>query len=83
MSEQFTNARVHIHLTPALDTTAEQMHTTRLLLNSAALHYFLEKLTPKERAEALGEYVKVLAMHGQGGQQGRSGKEKQRKGPKK
>jgi hypothetical protein len=38
------------------------MHTTRLQLNSAALWWFLNRLTAKERAEVLGEYVKVLAL---------------------
>ncbi len=83
MSEPFTNSRVHLHLTAALDAAAEQMHATRLLLNSAALYWFLEKLTTRERAEILGEYVKVLAMVGQpeqgGGEQGRGAGGKRRK----
>jgi hypothetical protein len=65
MSEQFCNARVHLHLTPPLDIVAADMHTSRLQLNSAALWWFLNKLTPEERAEILGEYTKVLAMQGQ------------------
>jgi hypothetical protein len=65
MTERFTNARVHLHLDTALDVVSEQMHTSRLTLNSAALWWFLNKLTPAERAEVLGEYVKVLAMVGQ------------------
>jgi hypothetical protein len=60
--ERFTNARVHEWLTPALDAVTTAMHTTRLQLNSAALWWFLNRLTPKERAEILGEYVKSLAM---------------------
>ena len=67
MPEQFTNARVHLHLDAALDAVSESMHTSRLMLNSAALFWFLEKLTPAERAEILGEYTKVLAMLGQPG----------------
>ena len=65
MPERFTNARVHLHLDAALDAASEQMHASRLTLNSAALYWFLHKLTPAERAEILGEYVKVLAMVGQ------------------
>jgi hypothetical protein len=65
MSEKFTNARVYEHLTPALDDAVTQMHTTRLQLNSAALWWFLNRLSAEERAELLGEYVKLLAMHGQ------------------
>lgn len=38
------------------------MHTTRLQLNSAALWWFLNRLTAKQRAEILGEYVKALAL---------------------
>jgi hypothetical protein len=60
--ERLTNARVHEWLTPALDAVTTAMHTTRLQLNSAALWWFLNRLTPKERAEILGEYVKSLAM---------------------
>jgi hypothetical protein len=60
--EKFTNARVHEWLTPALDTVTAATHTTRLQLNSAALWWFLNRLTAKERAEVLGEYVKALAM---------------------
>jgi hypothetical protein len=60
--EKFTNARVHEWLTPNLDAVTSAMHTTRLQLNSAALWWFLNRLTPKERAEILGEYVKALAL---------------------
>jgi hypothetical protein len=60
--EKFTNARVHEWLTPALDEVSAAMHTTRLQLNSAALWWFLNRLTAKERAEILGEYVKALAL---------------------
>jgi hypothetical protein len=65
MSERFTNARVHEWLTAALDAVVAQTHATRLQLNSAALWWFLHKLTPQERAEVLGEYVKALAMQAQ------------------
>ncbi len=60
--ERFTNARVHEWLTPALDAVTGAMHTTRLQLNSAALWWFLNRLTAKQRAEILGEYVKALAL---------------------
>ena len=60
--EKFTNARVHEWLSPGLDAIASAMHTTRLHLNSAALWWFLNRLTAKERAEILGEYVKALAL---------------------
>jgi hypothetical protein len=60
--EKFTNARVHEWLTRALDEVTTAMHTTRLQLNSAALWWFLNRLTAKERAEILGEYVKSLAL---------------------
>src|SRR5262245_32919748 len=62
--EKFTNARVHEWLTPTLDAVIDAMHTTRLQLNSAALWWFCRKLTPQQRAEILGEYVKVQAMGG-------------------
>jgi hypothetical protein len=63
-AEKFANARVHERLTPTLDHVTEAMHTTRLQLNSAALWWFCHRLTPEERAEILGEYVKVQAMGG-------------------
>jgi hypothetical protein len=62
MPENFTNARVHEWLTEALDDATAKMHATRLQLNSAALWWFLTKLSPEERAEVLGEYTKVLAL---------------------
>jgi hypothetical protein len=63
-AERFTNARVHDWLTPALDSAVDTMHTTRVQLNSAALWWFCMKLPPEERANLLGEYVKVQAMGG-------------------
>src|SRR5437588_5457453 len=62
--EKFTNARVHEWLTPTLDAVTDTMHTTRLQLNSAALWWFCRRLTAEQRAEILGEYVKVQAMGG-------------------
>jgi hypothetical protein len=62
--ERFTNARVHEWLTPEVDAVVGAMHTTRVQLNSAALWWFCRHLTAKERAEILGEYVKVQAMSG-------------------
>jgi hypothetical protein len=64
--ERFTNARVHEWLTPTLDSVTETMHTTRVQLNSAALWWFCQRLDPEERAEILGEYVKIQAMGGRG-----------------
>jgi hypothetical protein len=64
--ERFTNARVHEWLTPTLDQATETMHTTRVQLNSAALWWFCHHLEPTERAEILGEYVKVQALGGRG-----------------
>jgi hypothetical protein len=64
--ERFTNARVHEWLTPTLDRVTEVMHTTRVQLNSAALWWFCQQLGPEQRAEILGEYVKVQAMGGKG-----------------
>ena len=43
MSERFTNARVHQHLDTALDAASEAMHASRLMLNSAALFWFLHR----------------------------------------
>jgi hypothetical protein len=62
--ERFTNARVHEWLTPDIDTVVAGMYTTRVQLNSAALWWFCRRLTPEQRAEILGEYVKVQAMGG-------------------
>jgi hypothetical protein len=62
MPEPLTNARVHEWLTAALDDAVTKMHTSRLQLNSAAMWWFLTKLSPEERAEILGEYTKVLAL---------------------
>jgi len=62
--ERFTNARVHEWLTPTLDAVTDTMHTTRVQLNSAALWWFCQQLQPSERAEILGEYVKVQALGG-------------------
>ena len=62
--ERFTNARVHEWLTPTLDRITESMYTTRIQLNSAALWWFCKKLTAEQRAEILGEYVKVQALGG-------------------
>ena len=62
--ERFTNARVHEWLTPTLDHVSEIMHATRVQLNSAALWWFCQQLDPEQRAEILGEYVKVQALGG-------------------
>ncbi len=62
--ERFTNARVHEWLTPEVDAVVEAMHTTRVQLNSAALWWFCRHLTAAQRAEILGEYVKVQALGG-------------------
>jgi hypothetical protein len=62
--ERFTNARVHEWLTPEVDQVVEAMHTTRVQLNSAALWWFCRNLSAEDRAEILGEYVKVQAMVG-------------------
>jgi hypothetical protein len=64
-SQPFTNARVHGHLEDGLDATAISVRATRMMLISAALWWFLMKMTPAERAEALGEYVKERALRGQ------------------
>jgi hypothetical protein len=64
--EKFTNARVHEWLTDEIEAVTTAMHTTRIQLNSAALWWFCKRLTPKERAEILGEYVKVQALAGGG-----------------
>jgi hypothetical protein len=64
--ERFTNARVHEWLTPTLDHVTDVMHTTRVQLNSAALWWFCQELEPQQRAEILGEYVKIQAMGGKG-----------------
>jgi hypothetical protein len=63
-AEKFTNARVHEWLTPSIDTVADAMRTTRLQLNSAALWWFCSNLSAEERADILGEYVKVQALTG-------------------
>jgi hypothetical protein len=57
---------------------ADQAHTSRLPLNSAALRWFLEKLTPEEQAEVLGEHSKALVMLGQlgAGGKGKGGRKK-------
>ena len=62
--ERFTNARVHEWLTPEVDAVVSAMRTTRVQLNSAALWWFCRNLSPEERAEILGEYVKVQALGG-------------------
>jgi hypothetical protein len=61
-SHKFTNARVHEWLTPELDSAANAMHTTRIQLNSAALWWFCCRLSPEDRAEILGEFVKYQAL---------------------
>lgn len=61
-SHKFTNARVHEWLTPELDSAANSMHTTRIQLNSAALWWFCCRLSPEDRAEILGEFVKYQAL---------------------
>jgi hypothetical protein len=72
MSEQFTSAWVYEHLTPALDAATAKMHASRLQLNSAALWWFLSRLTAEERSEVLGEYVRQLALRGQSATGGRA-----------
>lgn len=62
--ERFTNARVHEWLTADIDAVVAAMSTTRVQLNSAAMWWFCH-LKPEERAEILGEYVKVQAMRGE------------------
>jgi hypothetical protein len=59
--ERFTNARVHEWLTNDIDAVVSAMSTTRVQLNSAAMWWFC-RLKPEERAEILGEYVKVQAL---------------------
>ena len=61
-SHRFTNARVHEWLTPDLDKVAKSMRSTRVQLNSAALWWFCCRMTAKERAEILGEFVKYQAL---------------------
>jgi hypothetical protein len=61
---KFTNARVHEWLTPDLDAVARAMRSTRVQLNSAALWWFCRRLSAAERAEVLGEFVKVQALGG-------------------
>jgi hypothetical protein len=56
------NARMHGWLAPDLDRMADALHATRMQVNSAALWHFLNKLSARERAEVLGEYVTALAM---------------------
>jgi hypothetical protein len=56
------------------------MHTTRLQLNSAALWWFLNRLTSKQRAEILGEYVKALALVGAEEGPSRPGRKRRRGG---
>ena len=63
--DDLLNARVHQLLATDLDATCEACHVSRLLLNSAALWHFLNCMSAAERAEVLGEYVKVLASSGQ------------------
>lgn len=63
-NQTFTNARVHGWMTPHLDASVTSMSTTRIQLNSAALWWFLSRLSPEERAEILGEYVKYHALNG-------------------
>lgn len=65
-AERFINARVHEWLAPTLDTATDTMHTTRILLNSAAVWWFCHRLPPEQRAEILGEYVKIQALGGVG-----------------
>jgi hypothetical protein len=43
------------------------MRTTRVQLNSAALWWFCRHLSAEQRAEILGEYVKVQARGGDKG----------------
>jgi hypothetical protein len=62
--EKFTNARVHEWLTAEIEAVTGAMHTTRIQLNSAALWWFCKRLTRKQRAEILGEYVKVQSLGG-------------------
>jgi hypothetical protein len=63
-SPKFTNARVHEWLTADLDTVARSTRSTRVQLNSAALWWFCRRLSPEQRAEILGEFVKVQALGG-------------------
>ena len=71
--EKFTNARVHEWLTPVIEEVTTTMHTTRIQLNSAALWWFCKQLAPEQRAEILGEYVKVQALGGGGARAGADG----------
>ena len=60
-AERLCNARVHEWLTPDIDAVVDAMSTTRVQLNSAAMWWFCCRLTAEQRAEILGEYVKVQA----------------------
>ena len=82
--ERFTNARVHDWLTPEIEAVTGAMHTTRIQLNSAALWWFCKRLSAEERAEILGEYVKVQALGGRNraaADGGTSGPAPKRRGP--
>ena len=60
--DDLVNARLHSWIAPILDAKADEMATSRLMLNSAMLEYCLTKLSREERAEILGNYVARLAM---------------------
>jgi hypothetical protein len=73
--DALTNACVHEWLTPLLEETRRTLHAPRLQFNSAALWWFLERLSAQERAEILGKYLKARAA----GRKGRMARQRQRK----
>jgi len=64
-SHAFLNARIHAWLADDFMKVVENMHSSNLETNSAAVWWFVNKLTAEERAQILGEYVRELAMQGQ------------------
>jgi hypothetical protein len=62
MPYRLSNARILEWLARELDTCASDLDTSKVQVNSAAVWWFCQRLTPDQRADILGEFVKHNAL---------------------
>jgi hypothetical protein len=66
------NARIQAWLADDLARAADDMDSTKALVNSAAIWWYCQKLPPEDQARILGEYVTAAALRGRGDGDGTS-----------
>lgn len=70
MAYRLSNARILEWLGGELDGCATNLDSSKVQVNSAAVWWFCHKLTPDERANILGEFVKHNALRDRSGTNG-------------